>query len=635
MPVPTRSLRRGLSLSLAMSGCAWAQFSPGPLSKAHASLSGPAHCTACHAVAAGARKFKCLSCHTDLRQELLARRGLHPSLGARANTQEECIRCHSEHNGEDFVPIRWDVSLDEFDHGKTGYPLTGGHAHLRCRQCHAPEHIVPAERRRLVVKDLRRTYLGLSRACLSCHADEHRGQLGPDCQRCHTDSRWKPASDFDHAGAKFQLAGAHEHVACRKCHPAAGDPKPYIKFVGLSFAACTPCHSDPHRSAFAAPCQSCHSVAVWKPARNASLFDHSKTHFPLLGKHAGLACEKCHHTSNFKEPVAHAKCMDCHGAKDVHQGQFLARADGGECSACHVVDGWRPSTFLAEQHRATRYPLEGRHAAVPCARCHVPAGPRTLYRVRFERCTDCHADVHQAQFTGPPHDNRCQDCHTTGGFRPSTFTLARHGESRFPLGGAHAAVPCGDCHRGDPKPARFHFQDRSCTACHQDPHRGQFRERLVAARGAAPAGCEACHSLRTWRDLSRFDHTTTSFPLVASHRAVACRQCHRPAASGGIESVAFRAASRQCSGCHEDIHGGQFAAGPRAADCARCHTALKWTPSRFDHGRDSTFALAGAHQRVACALCHNTRRQMNGKVVLLYRLTPHECSSCHSPEIAN
>ena len=85
---------------------AWCQFSPGALSKPHHTLDGPTHCTSCHLAAAGQRKFKCLSCHSDIRQRLADSRGLHPSLVAKGRAEDSCAKCHSEHNGETFVPIR-------------------------------------------------------------------------------------------------------------------------------------------------------------------------------------------------------------------------------------------------------------------------------------------------------------------------------------------------------------------------------------------------------------------------------------------------------------------------------------------------------------------------------------------------
>ncbi len=626
-----------LVLLLWASVCARAQFSPGALSKAHKSLSGPTQCTACHTLATGGRKFRCLSCHSEIRARLTAHRGLHPSLVKEVRDQNDCTRCHAEHNGEGFVPIRWDVDLDEFDHGKTGYVLEGGHRGLQCKRCHAPKNIPVPERRNIITKDLTRTYLGLSRECLGCHGKPHRQQISTDCLKCHTFSKWKPASRFDHAQAKFQVAGAHQKVTCEKCHPKVGDAPQYTKFTGLAFSTCDACHKDPHRQAFSAPCQSCHSNEGWKTVQVTSQFDHRKTKFALLGRHSGLACGKCHSTSNFKEPVAHARCADCHRT-DLHRGQFASRADHGECSACHVVDGWKPATFTVAAHQSTRYPLDGRHRTVACAKCHTPAGQATLYRVKSGQCGDCHRDEHDAQFAGPPHMNRCEDCHTVKGFTPATFSLAKHVGTRLPLAGAHAAVPCAECHYpqpgGLPRAGRFRFADVACAGCHEDPHQGQFKSRMLAVlAGGAVAGCEACHNSRTWRDVLKFDHSTSDFRLSGTHRGVACDKCHRPAAPGAsIKAVVFRSAPKQCSGCHEDAHGGQFQALSGTTDCARCHGPLAWKPASFDHDTATTFTLTGAHRGVQCRQCHPKERQISGKTVVLFKPTSKECSGCHGPK---
>jgi transposase-like protein len=68
--------------------------------------------------------------------------------------------------------------------------------------------------------------------------------------------------------------------------------------------------------------------------------------------------------------------------------------------------------------------------------------------------------------------------------------------------------------------------------------------------------------------------------------------------------------------------------------CEYCHDNFKWKPGTFDHQRTG-FSLAGAHQRVPCADCHKTRKEMNGRMVVLYRPTPKDCVSCHGPSIRN
>jgi len=623
----------GVLLGLLFVASSQAQISPGPLSKAHESLSGPLSCTKCHVFGGRDVQLRCLDCHTEIRQRVTQRKGMHAVWVAPSATGKDCVACHSEHNGADFPLIRWQPNREAMDHSKTGFPLTGRHASAGCNDCHKAANIPAAARASILIKDLNYTYLGLSPDCRSCHVDEHRGQLGANCASCHTTTAWKPASGFNHATSKYPLTGAHATVACAKCHVAVADAKPYVKYVGLSFATCTGCHTDPHKGAFTGTCQSCHNTTNWNRVAQLQGFDHAKTDFPLLGKHASVTCADCHTHGDFKTPVAHALCADCH--KDVHHGQFAARADKGECGSCHNVEGFKPSTFNVAAHAATMYPLDGRHASVACDQCHIAKGQDTVYKIAQTSCQSCHEDVHKGQFAAAPHQNRCEDCHNVRGFQPAVFALARHQQTRFPLTGAHIAIPCAQCHvpaqpGAAATPVKYRFDDRSCTACHQDPHHDEFRDRMVAKRAdGSAAGCEACHSTSTWK-LKGFDHSKTDFPLAGAHRGVACADCHRPPnLETSLENVDFRAAPKLCSGCHQDPHGGQFAARKDVADCSSCHTVARWKPAEFNHNTRTPFPLQGAHQNVACGDCHKLTRAVNAQAVLFYKPAPTECKACH------
>jgi hypothetical protein len=610
-----------------------AQISPGPLSKAHQSLSGPTNCTKCHDLGRGTAQLKCLECHTEIRERITKRRGMHAVWVSATATNKDCAKCHSEHNGVDFQIIHWEPSREAMDHSKTGFALTGKHAGLACEKCHKMEYIPAPARAGILVKDLNRTYLELSRDCVSCHTDEHRGQVGKDCARCHTADGWKPARLFNHATSKYPLTGRHEKVPCAKCHPTVADMKPFVKYTGLSFTKCTACHSDPHKGSFIQPCQSCHNTTNWKQITGLQGFDHSKTKYPLLGKHQTVACEDCHKRGDFKAEIPFAKCMDCH--KDYHGGQFLKRTGSAECAGCHTVDGFKPSTFTVKDHEATKYPLEGRHVPVACDNCHIPKGEATIFKITQTQCKDCHADIHKGQFAALPYQNRCESCHDLRGFRPARFALARHNDTRFPLTGAHLAVLCADCHKpvptGSPTPVKYRFDDRSCTACHLDPHKGQFREQMATKRAEGrAAGCEACHTTANWNELNRFDHSKTEFPLLGAHRGVACADCHRPPMlETTLKNVDFHAAPKQCFACHQDPHAGQFAARRDAADCSGCHDSARWKPSKFDHDKRTPFSLEGAHRKVACSDCHKLRREIEGLSVTFYKPTPRECKACH------
>jgi hypothetical protein len=612
-----------------------AQISPGPLSKAHQSLSGTTQCASCHQFGSSTPAFKCLDCHKEIAQRLASHSGYHAQLGMKNPNGKDCVRCHLEHNGENFSLIHWEPALKQFDHRQTGYVLEGKHAGADCEKCHSPAHMVPAERALLKKKDLAKSFLGLAQNCLTCHNDPHKGQLGNDCQRCHNFTDWKAANQFDHSKTRYPLTGMHVQVACGKCHKPDESGGP-ARFKDMKFDACAACHSDPHKGAFKAKCESCHTTSGWKKIQTAMQFDHSKTKYPLLGLHAKVSCTQCHMGADFRRPVAHENCADCH-KPDPHKGQFQSRPRKGECAECHTVDAWKPSLFAVKEHATSAYPLAGKHVTVECAKCHIPAGKDTLFKVKFTNCTDCHKDAHDAQFAAAPYQNRCESCHTVQDFHRSTFTIAKHRNSRFVLAGAHVAVPCVDCHKTGAagrtdKILPFHFEDRSCTACHADTHKGEFRERMAQRRAnGAPLGCEACHNVKSWTDVNGFDHSKTKFPLRGAHRAVACSACHK--ASAGPYESRFKGTPQRCEACHAESHGGQFAAKDGKTPCADCHTVQRWVPSTFDHDARTRFPLAGGHANVPCAKCHSGTRLIDDKLILFYKPTPSKCADCHGADV--
>jgi Cytochrome c7 and related cytochrome c len=618
-----------------------AQISPGPLSRPHQSLNGSTNCASCHKFG-GQAALKCLDCHTEIATRLSARKGLHATYNIPSGSSQECARCHSEHNGEEFPLIKWDIKT--FNHKDTGYLLEGKHGGLTCNKCHNPSRLSQPERASIKIKDPSRTYLGLSTGCVSCHEDEHKGRLGQNCLQCHNFVDWKSInvsqsgqSQFDHSKTRYPLTGLHTQVQCAKCHTNGADGKP--RYVGIPFNQCSDCHKDPHHGGFPQGCQSCHSTSGWKKISLQTVnerFDHSKTKFPLEGKHASVDCVQCHAGGDFKKPLVFQKCMDCH-KPDPHNGQFAKRPDGGECASCHNVKGWKPSTFTVKEHASSAYPLQGGHARLECAQCHIPKGKDTLFKVKFERCTDCHADKHAAQFADAPYFNACDRCHNLEGYKPSTYSLAKHKQTHFVLTGGHVAVPCADCHKESaefqPKPAViYHWKSLNCTSCHNDPHKGQFKERMQQARAdGSAAGCEACHTTKSWKELSGFDHSKTKFALLGAHRATACIDCHKPPnLETKLMNVDFKAAPTQCEDCHQDIHGKQFAKDD-ITRCAECHTSMRWKPSLFDHEKRTTFPLRGAHQNVRCAECHKLTKVITTKSVLFYKPTPKDCAACHGP----
>lgn len=527
-----------------------AQISPGPLSAPHASLEGSASCLKCHEAGRGVSASRCLDCHTALRQRIASRKGLHARPGF-----QKCETCHNEHHGKKFELVFWGkAGQAAFDHRQTGFHLVGAHAAQGCRTCHRPAFLKSAPQLQAGRAQPSRTFLGLSPACLSCHRDEHRGQLGTTgCLNCHTMASWEKRT-FDHAKTSFPLTGQHQSVACASCHPSRSDPKvdpgvgadpnqQFAVFKGIRHFKCSDCHQDPHQGRFGATCQQCHSTAGWKQGARAS-FNHDRTGFPLTGQHRAVACASCHKTRDaagavtFKK-MAQGRCADCH--KDPHQGRF-----GATCQQCHSTAGWRTGAARSGfDHGKTRFPLRGEHREVSCQSCHAPGRPMRI--AKFDRCADCHRDPHAGQLAA----RTCESCHTVAGFSPSTFTLQQHQKTRYPLEGSHLAVPCDACHKPvatapRDRPARviqFRFSSTGCASCHGDPHGGQF------TRASPPLQCAQCHSVLGWSRVS-FDHARARFKLEGAHRTVACGQCHKTEVREGKRMVRFKPLPLTCEGCH-------------------------------------------------------------------------------------
>jgi len=534
-------------------------------------------------------------------------------------------------------------------------PLSAPHAALEgsasCLSCHRPGRAVDP---------------GL---CLDCHralgarVGEGRGLHAradhAACERCHSEHNGRefrlvdfgPGGErgFDHERAGWPLTGGHARASCRECHRAERvsaairglEPAldPARTFLGQP-VECASCHRDPHGGTLgASACADCHDTESFKRVRG---FDHAKTRFPLDGRHATAACVSCHPRSGAEGAEAASlafgqfrdrtlpDCADCH--KDPHAGRL-----GGDCASCHATSDFRATRRDAFDHERTAYPLRGRHRAVACERCHTPG--KGLRIAGHQRCETCHRDVHLGQLARAGA-SACADCHSVDGFLPARFGAAEHQTGRFPLAGAHLAVPCSQCHRpvrGPELPApfvrgsgetavRFRFAATACADCHRDPHAGAL------GRHAGAEGCRACHDEGAWRP-ARFDHARARFPLAGRHAAVACARCH-PDGADGVPQLAGRALD--CAGCHRDPHAGQLsrasAQGP-VADCARCHTVEAFRPAPgFDHERDASFALDGRHRTVDCARCHRSEPAADGGApVVRYKPLPRACADCHAP----
>jgi hypothetical protein len=240
-------------------------------------------------------------------------------------------------------------------------------------------------------------------------------------------------------------------------------------------------------------CAGCHSTGGWGDVK----FIHERTGFPLTGKHAGVACKQCH-PAGFDAPVGRS-CSACH--RDVHGG-----FSGMHCASCHDTNGWK-SLFTADAHRRTNFPLQGKHALIPCESCHGDRRDRAFARPTVD-CRTCHAaDLARASASGVPHDGfppNCLDCHSFWRWSPASFS--GH-DVCFPIsGGNHAGIGCVTCHVRLPVPLVI-------SGCNSTPY---------------PI-CAHCH--HTCTSVAGNHGDVSNFSSRCSDQG--CYQCHPSGSSGG------------------------------------------------------------------------------------------------------
>ena len=368
-------------------------------------------CVACHRdddVHAGALGEACGDCHNaadwrfvrfDHDSTGFALTGGHKSASCDAchatqdyaATPTECVACHRDddvHKGRNgsgcadcHVTANW--SQVTFNHAReTGFSLTNGHGGLDCQDCHRAED-----------------FTGLrGDDCNACHVDDdvHNGRNGTDCASCHATTIWTTVA-FDHFSASgFALLGAHNSLQCDTCHLTnVQDALP---------RDCGGCHGedDPHAGQLGIRCGDCHGELTWTTGVR---FEHDLTRFPLIGRHAELACDQCHATSAFHD--VEESCNACHEQDDPH-----AQTLGQRCETCHSPRDWRAWDF--DHNRQTAFALTGSHVDLACADCHTEPVSGDGAMLTSQDCASCHRrdDSHQGRFGA-----ECNACHTTKSFR--------------------------------------------------------------------------------------------------------------------------------------------------------------------------------------------------------------------------
>jgi hypothetical protein len=282
--------------------------------------------------------------------------------------------------------------------------------------------------------------------CETCHVPHHARVDASDCVGCHERTRankaghLRPPVPFDTTKALQQtsLQSRPRLVEPGRALGRGGDPPDEVAARAGRPAPASPADTFSHPRHRRLACITCHDPAskqrrlVFVPPRG---------------------CQICHH-----QRPAKADCATCHWAGELEQAQPVQVA------------------VTVDEHAPRRRTVEfahGTHAKLACTGCHVT--PVTLAPADSVRsCDACHADHHA-------EGRSCATCHRT------VATLAAH---RPPVR-AHAA--CDACHapttvaRLTPtrsfcltchEPARDHYPERECSACHFQRSPGELAPTL-------------------------------------------------------------------------------------------------------------------------------------------------------------
>ncbi len=530
---------------------------PGEVIQGH--IKQEADCRNCHVrFDRAAQPQLCLDCHKDVARDVRGKTGFH---GRIRDQERVCRNCHTEHKGRNARIVILDETT--FDHAQTDFLLQGKHKGAACASCHRAKT----------------KHSAAPGTCVDCHRkdDRHKDTLGAKCEKCHDEKSWKEAR-FDHAKTHFPLLLRHEKVKCVECHADAAH-------LADTPRECIACHrkDDKHKNTLSAKCEHCHNEKNWKETR----FDHAKSQFPLLLRHAKLKCTECHSdVQHFARTPR--DCLSCHRKDDSHKGAL-----GTKCEGCHNEKTWKEALRF-DHGRDTRFRLRDKHHEAKCQSCHKDARFRDKLPLT---CFGCHERDDRDKGHKGRYSEKCESCHAERAFK--TVTFEHEHDARYALRGKHARAKCDTCHSG------VLYRDKlaqQCFSCHEkdDKHKAQLGKE-----------CERCHNERSWNETPSFDHDRSRFRLQDKHKGLECKKCH--------QTPAFKDAKLECASCHskDDLHKERL--GPR---CEQCHNARGWKDWEFDHDLRSQFKLLDRHAKVKCLACHS--KPVKEKVRLAA-----DCYSCH------
>ena len=251
--------------------------------------------------------------------------------------------------------------------------------------------------------------------CGACHAAPWSSETMADrCMACHVDV----ATQFKTGqGLHGKLVGKLSTPTCRGCHTDHG---------GRS-----------------APLTTANPKGFPHELTGYSLRSHKRT-----ARGARVTCRDCH-PKDFTT-FDQRSCAQCHARLDRAFMSQHEASYGADCLACHHGLDLSGSDF---DHNTLSFKLTGRHASVPCKKCHPDAATLQALRDTPKDCYSCHAkdDRHRGRF-----GRQCEQCHSAADWGDVTFD-----HNVFPIdhGKREQRATCETCHPNG-------LRSYTCFGCH-------------------------------------------------------------------------------------------------------------------------------------------------------------------------
>jgi hypothetical protein len=421
--------------------------------------------------------------------------------------------------------------------------------------------------------------------------------------------------DFDHAAVAhgFALLGKHTEVPCTGCHAPSDNA---LKFHPASQEDCVSCHRsefdrEHSNTGYPTRCMTCHTVNGW-----SATFDHAAMAkgFALQGAHQLALCTVCHSPTDnaltVPKPAGQDDCVACH--RTEFDREHTGTGFPVTCRTCHDTNDWSRAVF-DHSAAANGFGLQGAHAALPCADCHVQPGNALRFPkpANTEDCVSCHRSDYDQEHTGSGYPTTCLTCHTNTNWATATFNHEQVANG-FALQGAHNQITCASCHGPNnvlkfPQPSGH----TDCIACHRTEFDAEH------AGTGFPVTCLSCHTTSTFSGAT-FDHGTTGFALQGAHVQTACSKCH-----GANNALLFPqpAGPNDCVACHRADYDREHTGSMYPLTCLTCHTNVTFGGATFDHDAQFFPIYSGEHRGewATCQDCHPS--------AVDYKL--FNCLSCH------